>query len=111
MNFVPAGFAKKAKAAACLPCASFLFAALSAGEQAAPIRIQEAQIRKQYGFSRTAAPSYRLIAVLKDGGLSRYSTEKDSWGGQTICIGAQDGTLKEGAHVFRIIYMTDSGRQ
>ena len=91
MNFVPAGFAKKAKAAACLPCASFLFAALSAGEQ--------------------AAPSYRLIAVLKDGGPARYSTEKDSWGGQTICIGAQDGTLKEGAHVFRIIYMTDSGRQ
>jgi len=55
----------------------------------------------------TAAPSYRLIGVLIDGGPARYSTEKDSWGDQTICIGAQDGALKEGAHAFTIIYMTD----
>jgi len=57
--------------------------------------------------TRTAAPSYRLIGVLKDGGPARYSTEKDSWGNQTICITAEDGTLRVGTHVFTIIYMTD----
>jgi len=56
---------------------------------------------------RSAAPSYRLLAVLKNGDPAHYSTEKDSWGDQTICIGAQDGPLKEGTHVFMIIYMTD----
>jgi predicted transcriptional regulator len=57
---------------------------------------------------RTVVPSYKLIGVLKDGGPARYSTEKDSWNDQTICIATQDGDLKEGAHVFTIMYKTDN---
>ena len=78
MNFAPAGFAKKAKAAACLLCASFLFTGLSAyGEQAAPIGIQEAQIWEQYGFSPGDAAEWKHVGL--DGHFSVAKAVK-SWG-------------------------------
>jgi len=67
----------------------------------------QATLRHNGDSIHTTAPSYRLLAVLKDGGPARYSTEKDRWGGRTICIGPQDGALEEGVHVFTIKYKTD----
>jgi len=67
----------------------------------------QATLRHIEDSTHTTVPSYRILAVLKDGSPIRYSTEKDSWGGQTICIGAQDGSPEEGVHVFTIQYKTD----
>jgi hypothetical protein len=67
----------------------------------------QATLRHDGDSVRTTAPTYRLLAVLKDGGPARYSTEKDRWGGRTICIGAQEGALESGVHVFTIQYITD----
>jgi uncharacterized protein (TIGR04222 family) len=68
----------------------------------------QAMLRHNGDSIRTTTPSYRFLAVMKDGNPVRYSTEKDSRGGQTICIGVQDGAPEAGAHVFTIQYKTDS---
>jgi hypothetical protein len=67
----------------------------------------QATLRHDEDSSHTTAPSYRFLAVLKDGNPTRYSTKKDSWGGRTICIGAPDSALENGAHAFTIQYKTD----
>jgi hypothetical protein len=68
----------------------------------------QASLRHSGDSIRTVAPSYRLRAVLEDGVPARYSTDKDSWGGRTLCIGGQEGVLEEGTHSFTIEYRTDS---
>jgi hypothetical protein len=68
----------------------------------------QATLRHSEDSAHTTAPSYRFLAVLKDGSPTRYSTEKNSWGGRTMCIGAQDGAPEEGVHVFTIQYKTDN---
>jgi hypothetical protein len=68
---------------------------------------RQASLRHNGDSIHTTSPSYRLLAVLEGGGPARYTREKDSWGGQTICIGGQDGALESGVHVFTLQYKTD----
>jgi hypothetical protein len=69
---------------------------------------RQATLRHSEDSIRTTSPSYRLLAILKDGGPVRYAMEKDSWGGRTVCVGGQEGALESGVHVFTLQYRTDS---
>ena len=67
----------------------------------------QATLRHDGDSVRTAAPSYRLLAVLKNGAPAHYSTSKNPWVDRTLCISGEHGSLEEGANAFTIRYETD----